>query len=326
MDSIYKDSLPIFLLLTMVKNTKEFSRIEKIKNLQSSVRDQAKSLNLNEQEPRIKQLIIDLINKYGDIKTILNLQELLSPSNATRSKNIPRPQNPWVLYRKNISRGLNVSVGETSGIASCLWNEISEREKQFWFKLSHITKEIHSIEFPNYKYSPVRPHDQKSSKENIPQNTDLDTSMANDSKIESNTISKIDILTESDQNKSSKENISQNTYLDTSMANNPEIESNIISGIDISPKSDVNMSEIDIDMSEVDIDMVAAELFQSDFMDVDMDPSLFMDQSLIDSSYTDPFLMDPLLIDPSLIDPSFSFIDPSLIDYSLEFTPDNYNL
>lgn len=137
-------------------------------------------------------------------------------------------------------------------------------------ELSHITKEIHSIEYSNYKYSPVKSHN---------------------------------------QNKSSKEVISQNTNLDTSVSKD---SSEIVSH---------TTSEIDIDMSEVDIDMVAADLFQSDFLDVDMNPSLFIDQSLTDSSYTDPFL-----IDPSLIDPSFSFIDPSLMDYSLEFTQDNYNL
>ncbi|CAB4440260.1 unnamed protein product [Rhizophagus irregularis] len=184
----------------MIKKTKESSSIERIKKLQSSVRDQSKSLNLNEHEPRIKQLIIDLINKYGDIKTILNLQELLSPSNATRSKSIPRPQNPWVLYRKNISKGLiglNMSTGEIS-------------------------------EYPNYKYSPVRSHN---------------------------------------QNKSSKEVISQNTNLDTSVSkDSSEIVSHTTSEIDISPEIDINLSEIDIDMmSEVDIDIVAADLFQSDF-------------------------------------------------------------
>ena len=260
----------------MAKNPKKASNIEKILNLGISVRDQSVSLNLNEKEPKIKQMIIDFINKYGDIKTILNLQELLSPSNTSRSKNIPRPQNPWVLYHRNISKGLNISVGETSGIASNLWNNRSERESQFWNELSNITKEIHSIEYPNYKYTPVRSHD---------------------------------------QNKGSKEVISQNTDLNTSVSKvSSEIVSNTTSEIDISP-------EIDMNMSEIDIDMVAADLFQSDFMELDMDPSLFIDPSLIDSSYTDPFLMDL-----SLIDPSFSFIDPSLIDYSLEFTDDNNNL
>src|SRR5271170_8178518 len=112
----------------MAKKTKKALNIEKILNSGIFVRDQSKFLNLDTKEPKIKQMIIDLINKYGDIKTILNLQELLSSSNVSRSKSIPRPQNPWVLYRKNISKGLNLTVGETSGIASYLWRKRSERE------------------------------------------------------------------------------------------------------------------------------------------------------------------------------------------------------
>ncbi|CAB4478895.1 unnamed protein product [Rhizophagus irregularis] len=122
-----------------------------------------------------------------------------------------------------------MSTGEISGIAPNFWNEIPERESQFWTELSHITKEIHSIEYPNYKYSPVRSHN---------------------------------------QNKSSKEVISQNTNLDTSVSkDSSEIVSHTTSEIDISPEIDINLSEIDIDMSEVDIDMVAADLFQSDFLE-----------------------------------------------------------
>ncbi|CAB5359057.1 unnamed protein product [Rhizophagus irregularis] len=106
------------------------------------------------------------------IKKTKESSKLLSPSNATRSKSIPRPQNPWVLYRKNISKGLiglNMSTGEFP--------------------------EIHSIEYPNYKYSPVKSHNQnKSSKEVISQNTNLDTSVLKDSsEIVSHTTSEIDI-------------------------------------------------------------------------------------------------------------------------------------
>ncbi|UZN99056.1 uncharacterized protein OCT59_000338 [Rhizophagus irregularis] len=88
-----------------------------------------------------------------------------------------------------------MSTGEISGIASNFWNEIPERESQFWTELSHITKEIHSIEYPNYKYSPVKSHNQnKSSKEVISQNTNLDTSVLKDSsEIVSHTTSEIDI-------------------------------------------------------------------------------------------------------------------------------------
>jgi len=150
----------------MVKNTKNTPNIAKIQNSGISVQDQSKLLNLEEKTPKIKEMIIEFINKYGDVKTILTLQELLSSSNVTRSKTIPRPQNPWVLFRKNISKGLKMSVGETSGIASYLWKNKSERESQFWNDLYRITKEVHSIEYPGYKYTPIRSHEQnKKSKE-----------------------------------------------------------------------------------------------------------------------------------------------------------------
>jgi len=61
----------------MAKKTKKALNIEKILNSGIFVRDQSKFLNLDTKEPKIKQMIIDLIDKYGDIKTILNLQELL---------------------------------------------------------------------------------------------------------------------------------------------------------------------------------------------------------------------------------------------------------
>ncbi|EXX76803.1 uncharacterized protein OCT59_026010 [Rhizophagus irregularis] len=152
-----------------------------------------------------------------------------------------------------------MSTGEISGIASNFWNEIPERESQFWTELSHITKEIHSIEYPNYKYSPVRSHN---------------------------------------QNKSSKKIISQNTNLDTSVSkDSSEIVSHTTSEIDISPEIDINLSEIDIDMSEVDIDMVAADLFQSDFLDVDMNPSLF----ILYRSILDRFIVYRSILNRSII-------------------------
>jgi len=246
----------------MAKKTKKALNIEKILNLGISVRDQSVSLNLNEKEPKIKLMIIDFINKYGDIKTILNLQELLSSSNVSRSKNIPRPQNPWVLYRKNISKGLNMSVGETSCIASYLWKKRTERESQFWNELSQITKEIHSIEYPNYKYTPVRSHDQnKRSKVDISQNTDLNTSV---SKTASEIVSKeIDI--------------------------SPEIDINM-------SEIDIDMVTADFFQSEMDMD---PSLFIDPSLNTD---PFLIDASLIDPSLIDPSFsfIDPSLIDYSL--------------------------
>jgi hypothetical protein len=77
-------------------------------------------------------LINDLVNKYGDIKTILTIEELLQPSDQTRSKGIPRPQNTWLLYRKDISKGINKAnitsiVGRTSKVASKYCFKVGKR-------------------------------------------------------------------------------------------------------------------------------------------------------------------------------------------------------
>ena len=110
--------------------------------------DQFVLLDLNENNPKIKQMIIDFINQYKDVKTILYLRELFcSPKNL-----IQRPQKPWVLFRKYISTGLNMPVEETSEIASYLWKNKSEREYQFWYELYKITKEIY-LEHPDYEYT-----------------------------------------------------------------------------------------------------------------------------------------------------------------------------
>ncbi|CAG8674460.1 uncharacterized protein OCT59_025764 [Rhizophagus irregularis] len=259
----------------MLTKTKKNLGIDKIKKLQSLVRDQTNSINLNELDTNIKPLIIELINDYSDIKTILNLQELLSPSNTTRSKTIPRPQNPWVLYRKNISKGLiglKMSVGDTSAIASCLWEKVTKRESQFWTRLFQITKKIHLIEYPNYKYSPVR---------SLYRN-----------KIANNT---------------NKRNLLNNVLDDSVTTHSLEIKSNNIGKNNNMPNTSFNIPEIDVDMTS-----------QCDFMEIDRNTSLFMDQTYISSLYTDPYL-----IDPSLINTSFSFVDDFLPYYTLDFNIDS---
>jgi hypothetical protein len=153
----------------MIKNTEKSLTIDNIINSGVTVQDQIKYFNIDEylknlivnhkeanRIKKIKQLIIEFVNTYGDFKTILSIQDLLSSSKETRSKSIPRPQNAWVLFRKNLSKRLKLSVGETSGIASYLWKKKSERESRFWRALYKIIKEIHAAENPDYIYKPNR--------------------------------------------------------------------------------------------------------------------------------------------------------------------------
>ena len=248
-----------------------------IRNLGTSIKDQSKFLNYNHHNPKTKQKIIEFIDRYGDFKTILNLHELLSTSSVTRSKTIPRPQNAWVLFRRNLSKGLNLTVGETSEIASCLWKKKSVLEAQFWNELSQITKEIHLIEYPDYKYSPLRSN--KQNKKSIYK-----------------------------QNNNLKISLSKNYF-------EPDYNSEIDVSTTIKEETDDNISpDIDINMSEIDIEMAARDLFQSTIYDSSLynsntalnDP-FFYDPSLLD--FVDPYLKDPSLsfIDPSFISNPFVF-------------------
>ncbi|CAG8679349.1 15233_t:CDS:2 [Acaulospora morrowiae] len=81
-------------------------------------------------------MVGDIINKYSNIKTTLDLCELWTPSKTSRAKNI--------------------TLGDSSIIASNRWNEISSIKKQFWMDLANVCKKLHSCNYPNYKYCPKR--------------------------------------------------------------------------------------------------------------------------------------------------------------------------
>ena len=117
-------------------------------------------INNNEPSP-IKEMINKIIKEFGDYKTNINLLNILSPSDTTRAADIPRPQNAWMLFRKNFSKGLknaNISmpVGNSSIFASNHWKSLSKKEKTFWFDLAKIAKQIHRKKYPNYKFIPVK--------------------------------------------------------------------------------------------------------------------------------------------------------------------------
>ncbi|CAI2188160.1 1710_t:CDS:2 [Funneliformis geosporum] len=116
----------------------------------------------------IKGLFEEILDKYSDIKTILTIPELLAPATKSRAQGTPRPQNAYIIFRKDISKGLYIlnhrdgqkskSVIYTSKIASFIWRTIksSTREFEFWMKLYRIACLKHSETYENYKYRPVR--------------------------------------------------------------------------------------------------------------------------------------------------------------------------
>lgn len=141
-------------------STKKVEEIkEELDKLKTPIRNQ--NILTNELDPRIQRKLGDLVNKYGDIKTILPITELLKFSEQTRKKTTPRPQNDWLLYRRDTSKGLLKAkiksiTGNTSRLASSLRSSLSYHEVEFWRDLSLIIKELHYFKYPNYKFHPKK--------------------------------------------------------------------------------------------------------------------------------------------------------------------------
>ncbi|CAG8447954.1 7704_t:CDS:1 [Acaulospora morrowiae] len=125
------------------------------------VGNQERMIDLNGETVEIQMMVRDIIKKYPDVRTTMNLRELWTPSKQSRAKSIPRPQNAFMLLRKDVSREFckanqSLSVRDSSAIASNRWNKISDDKKQFWIDLAEVCKKLHSYNYPDYKYCPER--------------------------------------------------------------------------------------------------------------------------------------------------------------------------
>ncbi|CAG8618995.1 10448_t:CDS:1, partial [Paraglomus occultum] len=92
----------------------------------------------------------------------MELEELLNPSDRKPDRaNPPRPQGPFVLYRRNFNALMKrtphyINFNETSTLAKFRWDNASEVEKEFFHMLADKAKEIHAGLYPNYKYQPTK--------------------------------------------------------------------------------------------------------------------------------------------------------------------------
>ncbi|CAG8656849.1 4553_t:CDS:1 [Paraglomus brasilianum] len=110
---------------------------------------------------QVEEVIEEVRRVYPNIHTTMGFRELLYPAEKKRSKGVPRPQNCFMLYRKDIRarfarEGNALSVAESSRIAAESWRNLPQEEKNFWHALYEIVKMQHAIKYPNYKYQPVR--------------------------------------------------------------------------------------------------------------------------------------------------------------------------
>ncbi|CAG8560933.1 563_t:CDS:1 [Paraglomus brasilianum] len=121
---------------------------------------------------KLCELVEDVRRRFPKMQTTLSIQQLIAPSTCSRSKAIPRPQNCFMIFRKDVTAMLTKeqkirdgqeTVRLSSKMASDEWKKIKndkknypdeDRDLDFWKLLSEIADCQHKIMFPEYKYSP----------------------------------------------------------------------------------------------------------------------------------------------------------------------------
>jgi len=97
----------------------------------------------------------------------LSLEQLLAPCKKTRYKGKrPRPQNVFVIYRKEVNAQISATTPDTkfndiSKIASNKWKNENQHVKDFFTLLSAVVQLIHCDVFPDYQYKPMPTSRQK---------------------------------------------------------------------------------------------------------------------------------------------------------------------
>ncbi|CAG8484657.1 8519_t:CDS:1 [Paraglomus brasilianum] len=109
----------------------------------------------------IEEVIEEVRRVYPNVHTTLSLKELLDPAEKKRAKGVPRPQNCFMLFRKDIRakfsrEGHGLSVAESSRVAADSWRDLPQEKKNFWHALYEVVKMQHAVKYPNYKYQPIR--------------------------------------------------------------------------------------------------------------------------------------------------------------------------
>lgn len=94
----------------------------------------------------------------------LSHEQLLGFKNKSRlSKPPPRPQNAWVLYRKNFEEFLRLQdpdvvyrLEDVSKEAGSQWRQEPTKVKEYFHALSKKAQEKHRLVYPDYVYNPKR--------------------------------------------------------------------------------------------------------------------------------------------------------------------------
>lgn len=116
----------------------------------------------------VDQIISETINEATQIKikkhTTLPLPELITPSVNVRTVKNPRPQNSFVIYRRNVQaeiakeKGTNAAgrLDYVSKFAAKKWKQESQEVKDLYGFLAACAKKVHDYMYPGYVYQPKR--------------------------------------------------------------------------------------------------------------------------------------------------------------------------
>jgi hypothetical protein len=106
----------------------------------------------------ISKHVADLEKKYGTVETTLSFEQLLSKKKRKRyGKGVARPQNAFIIYRKEIqarfkSEGKRLSLAQVSAATSKLWTDETADMKQLFLELGEVSAAIHKEIFPAYRF------------------------------------------------------------------------------------------------------------------------------------------------------------------------------
>lgn len=103
-----------------------------------------------------------LDNPPQSVKLGTTVEELLAPSkrNKKSNNNPPRPQQSFILFRKNFkSLHTTLKFDDLSRAAKEAWKNAVPEVKEYFEMLAGEAKKRHSTKYPDYKYKPRRTRD-----------------------------------------------------------------------------------------------------------------------------------------------------------------------
>jgi hypothetical protein len=105
----------------------------------------------------------DQLLKATNSSTITSLSSLICPKSKPR-KNIPRPQNPFIIYRRVFSKNFRLkkeSFSSVSRRAGDNWKREDLEVKDVYQTIAKLAKKIHEHTYPDYRFYPKRRNDKK---------------------------------------------------------------------------------------------------------------------------------------------------------------------